>query len=51
MTGGTTAGEHPLVGKILGYLPTADYTRLARDAVKASAARIGDSIDHCLDTA
>lgn len=53
-TCGTMAGEHPLVGKGLGHCrhrTTADYTHLARDAVKTSAARFGDSIAHGLDTA
>ena len=44
----------PMIGKLLGHTQvqtTARYAHLARDTVKASAARIGDSIDHDLDTA
>ena len=42
----------PMIGKLLGHTQvqtTARYARLARDTVKASAARIGDSIDNDLD--
>ena len=38
----------PMIGKLLGHAQvqtTARYAHLARDTVKASAARIGDSID------
>ncbi len=38
----------PMIGKLLGHTQvqtTARYAHLARDTVKASAARIGDSID------
>ena len=38
-----------MIGKLLGHTPTARYAHLARDTVKASAARIGDSIDGDLD--
>ena len=44
----------PMIGKLLGHTQvqtTARYAHLARDTVKASAARIGDSIDRDLDTA
>ena len=44
----------PMIGKLLGHTQvqtTARYAHLARDTVKASAARIGDSIDNDLDTA
>ena len=44
----------PMIGKLLGHTQvqtTARYAHLARDTVKASAARIGDSINHDLDTA
>ncbi len=37
----------PMIGKLLGHTQvqiTAHYAHLARDTVKASAARIGDSI-------
>ena len=37
-----------MIGKLLGHTQvqtTARYAHLARDTVKASAARIGDSID------
>ena len=43
----------PMIGKLLGHAQvqtTARYAHLARDTVKASAARIGDSIDSDLDT-
>ena len=43
----------PMIGKLLGHTQvqtTARYAHLARDTVKASAARIGDSIDGDLDT-
>ncbi len=43
----------PMIGKLLGHTQvqtTARYAHLARDTVKASAARIGDSIDDDLDT-
>ncbi|MDE2789532.1 MAG: tyrosine-type recombinase/integrase [Paracoccaceae bacterium] len=42
----------PMIGKLLGHTQvqtTARYAHLARDTVKASAARIGDSIDGDLD--
>ena len=42
----------PMIGKLLGHTQvqtTARYAHLARDNVKASAARIGDSIDRDLD--
>ena len=42
----------PMIGKLLGHTQvqtTARYAHLARDTVKASAARIGDSIQHDLD--
>ena len=42
----------PMIGKLLGHTQvqtTARYAHLARDTVKASAARIGDSIDSDLD--
>ena len=42
----------PMIGKLSGHTQvqtTARYAHLARDAVKASAARIGDSIDQDLD--
>ena len=41
-----------MIGKLLGHTQvqtTARYAHLARDTVKASAARIGDSIDGDLD--
>ena len=44
----------PMIGKLLGHTQvqtTARYAHLARDTVKASAARIGDSIDDDLGTA
>ena len=44
----------PMIGKLLGHTQeqtTARYVHLARDTVKASAARIGDSIDSDLDAA
>ena len=44
----------PMIGKLLGHTQvqtTARYAHLARDTVKASAARIGDSIDSDLDLA
>ena len=43
----------PMIGKLLGHTQvqtTARYAHLARDTVKASAARIGDSIDSDLET-
>ena len=43
-----------MIGKLLGHTQvqtTARYAHLARDTVKASAARIGDSIDQDLDAA
>ena len=43
-----------MIGNLLGYTQvqtTARYAHLARDTVKASAARIGDSIDNDLDAA
>ena len=42
----------PMIGKLLGHTQvqtTARYAHLARDNVKASAARIGDSIERDLD--
>ena len=42
----------PMIGKLLGHTQvqtTARYAHLAQDTVKASAARIGDSIEHDLD--
>ena len=39
----------PMIGKLLGHTPvqtTARYAHLARDTMKASAARIGDTIDN-----
>ena len=42
----------PMIGKLLGHTQvqtTARYAHLARDTVKASAARIGDSIENDLD--
>ena len=42
----------PMIGKLLGHTQvqtTARYAHLARDTVKASAARVGDSIDRDLD--
>ena len=44
----------PMIGKLLGHTQlqtTARYAHLARDTVKASAARIGDSIEKDLDAA
>ena len=44
----------PMIGKLLGHTQvqtTARYAHLAHDTVKASAARIGDSIDQDLDAA
>ena len=44
----------PMIGKLLGHTQvqtTARYAHLARDTVKASASRIGDSIDNDLDAA
>ena len=44
----------PMIGKLLGHTQvqtTARYAHLARDTVKASAARIGDSIDDDLEAA
>ena len=44
----------PMIGKLLGHTQvqtTARYAHLARDTVKASATRIGDSIDRDLDAA
>ena len=44
----------PMIGKLLGHTQvqtTARYAHLARDTVKASAARIGDSIERDLDLA
>ena len=41
----------PMIGKLLGHTQvqtTARYAHLARDTVKASAARIGDSIERDL---
>ena len=43
-----------MIGKLLGHTQvqtTARYAHLARDTVKASAARIGDSIDSDLEIA
>ena len=42
----------PMIGKLLGHTQvrtTARYAHLARDTVKASAARIGDSIEQDLE--
>ena len=42
----------PMIGKLLGHTQvqtTARYARLARDTVKTSAVRLGDSIDQDLD--
>ena len=42
-----------MIGKLRGHTQvqtTARYAHLARDTVKASAARIGDNIDNDLDT-
>ena len=42
----------PMIGKLLGHTQvqtTARYAHLARDTIKASAARIGDSIDSDLE--
>ena len=42
----------PMIGKLLGHTQvqtTARYAHLARDTVKASAARVGDSIDSDLE--
>ena len=44
----------PMSGKLLGHThvqTTARYAHLVRDTVKASAARIGDSIDSDLGAA
>ena len=44
----------PMIGKLLGHTQvqtTARYAHLARDTAKASATRIGDSIDSDLDVA
>ena len=44
----------PMIGRLLGHTQvqtTARYAHLARDTVKASATRIGDSIDGDLGTA
>ena len=44
----------PMIGKLLGHTQvqtTARYAHLARDTVKASAGRIGDSIDGDLEVA
>ena len=41
-------GILPMIGKLLGHTQvqtTTRYAHLARDTVKASAARIGDSIE------
>ena len=41
-----------MIGKLLGHTQvqtTAQYAHLVRDTVKASAARIGDSIENDLD--
>ena len=43
----------PIIGKLLCHTPmqtAARYAHLARDTVKASAVRIGDSIENNLDT-
>ena len=54
-SGGLLVGEGlPMIGKLLGHTQvqtTARYAHLARDTIKASAARIGDSIDQDLDAA
>ena len=42
----------PMIGKLLGHTQvqtTARYAHLARDTMKVSAARIGDSIDRDLE--
>lgn len=42
----------PMIGKLLGHTQvqtTARYAHLARDTVKASAARIGNSIENDLE--
>ena len=42
----------PMIGKLLGHTQvqtTARYAHLARDTVKTSAVRIGDSIDQDLN--
>ena len=48
-----TLGEGlPMIGKLLGHTQvqtTARYAQFSHDTVKASAARIGDSIDQDLD--
>jgi len=44
----------PMTGRLLGHTQvqmTARYAHLARDTVRASAARIGDSMDDDLDAA
>ena len=44
----------PMIGKLMARTQvqtTAQYAHLARDTVKASAARIGDSIDNDLAAA
>ena len=44
----------PMIGKLLGHTQvqtTARYAHLARDTVRASTARIGDSIDTDLEAA
>ncbi len=52
---GVALGEGlSMIGKLLGHTQVqtrARYTHLARDTVKASAARIGDSIDDDLEAA
>ena len=49
-----TLGEGlPMIGKLLGHTQvqtTARYAHLALDIVKASAARVGDSIERDLET-
>ena len=43
----------PMIGKLLGHTQvqtTARYAHLARDTVKVSAARIGDSIEQDLNS-
>ena len=50
-----TLGEGlPMIGKLLGHTQvqtTARYAHLARDTVKASVARIGDSIKRDMEAA
>ena len=44
----------PMIGKLLGHTlvqTTARYAHLARDTVRASASRVGDSIGEALTSA